>query len=101
MVEKSRISAFFGNEKALHSKTGEKALAEWKLHRVVLGTASVRGGREKLLLGLWEDVWRRIPLILSGHLFSLRQICLKWIKGDGDSQRGRTNSRHPAARSAE
>lgn len=33
MVEKSKISTFFGNEKALHGKTGEKALAEWKLHR--------------------------------------------------------------------
>lgn len=101
MVEKSKYLLSLEMRKHYMVKLERKPWLSGSCTGVVLGTASVRGGSEKLLLGLWEDMWRSIPLIASGHLFSLRQICLKWIKGDGDSQRGRTNSRHLAARSAE
>lgn len=62
---------------------GKKVLKDWKSDWVVLGSPSEtrrkearggkgRGGGGQLLMGLWEDAWRSIPLIVSGHLFSLR-----------------------------
>ena len=51
-------------------------------------------GGKQLLMGLWEDAWRNIPVIVSGHLFSprIRQISSECIKGDGDSERGRAST---------
>ena len=64
---------------------GKKVLKDWKSDWVGLGSLSETrrkeargggGGGGQLLMGLWEDAWRSIPLIVSGHLFSIRQISL-------------------------